>query len=197
MEHEFQTGDDIINYVDSDQKDGELLDPSTFLASNEFPSDSEQVEENIDIAEEKEEVPMKDVEMDENHNIDHLGTEEALQWSLAKDPFLVIMEPNDQSSFLLHTILSFICNEVRGLLELFYAVKWLMKYNKLWHNYNGYGVMFHMILYRKCTRSGARILLKLQGSISNRSSRMIYKIKKSPVMVDVARGSRIGAWLRA
>nr|GEY18956.1 hypothetical protein [Tanacetum cinerariifolium] len=145
MEHEFQTGDDITNYVDSDQKDGELLDPPTFLATNEFPSDSEQVEENIDITEEKEEVPMKDVEMDENHNIDHLGTEEALQWSLAKDPFLVIMEPNDQLSFLLHTILSFICNEVRGLLESFYAVKWLMKYNKLWHNYNGYGVMFHMI----------------------------------------------------
>ncbi|GJW30645.1 retrotransposon protein, putative, ty3-gypsy subclass, partial [Tanacetum coccineum] len=46
-----------------------------------------QVEENIDIAEEKEEVPMKDVEMDENHDIDHSGTEEALQWSLAKDPF--------------------------------------------------------------------------------------------------------------
>ncbi|GJW92805.1 hypothetical protein Tco_0172477, partial [Tanacetum coccineum] len=73
------------------------------------------VEENIDIAEEKDEVPMKDVEMDENHNIDHSGTKEALQWSLAKDPFLVIMELNDQSSFLLHTIPSFISNEEPSL----------------------------------------------------------------------------------
>ncbi|GKC13936.1 hypothetical protein Tco_1010718 [Tanacetum coccineum] len=68
---------------------------------------------NIDIAEEKEEVLMKDVEMDENHDIDHSGTKEALQWSLAKDPFLVVMELNDQSSFLLHTISSFVSNEVK------------------------------------------------------------------------------------
>nr|GEY17694.1 hypothetical protein [Tanacetum cinerariifolium] len=59
---------------------------------------TDYVEENINIAEEKEEVPMKDVEMDEKHDIDHSGTKEALQWSLAKDPFLVIMELNDQSS---------------------------------------------------------------------------------------------------
>nr|GEZ55341.1 hypothetical protein [Tanacetum cinerariifolium] len=39
----------------------------------------EQVEDNIDIAEEKEEVPIKDVEMDEHHDIDHSGYEEALQ----------------------------------------------------------------------------------------------------------------------
>ncbi|GJX33667.1 ribonuclease H-like domain-containing protein [Tanacetum coccineum] len=43
----------------------------------------------------------------------------------------------------------------------------------------------------------SRILIKLLGSISNWSSRMLYKIKKSHVMVDVARGSRLGAWLRA
>ncbi|GKA93377.1 hypothetical protein Tco_0815363 [Tanacetum coccineum] len=74
MEHEIPNKcDDITDYVDSDQEDGELPDLPTFPATNEFASDSEQVEENIDIAEEKDEVPMKDVEMDENHNIDHSG----------------------------------------------------------------------------------------------------------------------------
>ncbi|GJS47768.1 hypothetical protein Tco_0597889 [Tanacetum coccineum] len=103
--------DDIYDYEDCDQENGELLDLPTLYATNEIASDSEQVKENTDIAEEKEEVPMKDVEMDENHDIDHSGTEEALQWSLAKDPFLVVMELNDQSSFLLHTIPSFVSNE--------------------------------------------------------------------------------------
>nr|GEW50610.1 hypothetical protein [Tanacetum cinerariifolium] len=41
------------------------------------------------------------------------------------------------------------------------------------------------------------ILIKLQGRISNRSSRMLYRMLKLPVMVDVARRSRLGAWLRA
>ncbi|GJV89951.1 hypothetical protein Tco_1533889, partial [Tanacetum coccineum] len=114
MEHEVPNRcDDITDHVDSDQEDGELPDLPTFPATNEFANDSEQVEEYIDIVEEKEEVPMKDVEMDENHNIDHPGTKKALQWSLAKDPFLVIMELNDQLSFLLHTIPSFISNEVK------------------------------------------------------------------------------------
>ncbi|GJZ66812.1 hypothetical protein Tco_0630052, partial [Tanacetum coccineum] len=38
---------------------------------------------------------------------------------------------------------------------------------------------------------GARMLKKLQESIPNRSSWMLY------MMVDVARRSRLGAWLRA
>ncbi|GJW95691.1 hypothetical protein Tco_0175363 [Tanacetum coccineum] len=114
MEHEVPNRcDDINDYKDCDQENGELLDLSTFSAANEIASDSEQVEENIDIAEEKEEVPMKDVDMDENHDINHSGTEEALQWSLAKDPFLVIMELNGQLSFSLHTIPSFISNKVK------------------------------------------------------------------------------------
>ncbi|GKD32051.1 hypothetical protein Tco_1242829, partial [Tanacetum coccineum] len=88
IEHEIPNRcDDITDYVDSDQEDGELPDLPTFPATNEFASDSEQVEENIDITKEKEEVHMKDVEMDENHDIYHSGNEEALQWSLAKDPF--------------------------------------------------------------------------------------------------------------
>ncbi|GKB03935.1 hypothetical protein Tco_0832078 [Tanacetum coccineum] len=114
MEHEvLNRCDDINDYEDSDQENGELLDLPTFSATNEITIDGEQVEENIDIAKEKEEVPMKDVEMDENHDIDQSGTKEALQWSLAKDPFLVVMELNDQSSFLLHTISSFVANDVK------------------------------------------------------------------------------------
>nr|GEW65656.1 putative reverse transcriptase domain-containing protein [Tanacetum cinerariifolium] len=75
MEHEIPNRCDYITgYVDSDQVDGELPDLPTFPATNNFANDCEQVEKNIDIAEEKEEVPMKEVEMDENHDIDHSGS---------------------------------------------------------------------------------------------------------------------------
>ncbi|GJU46788.1 hypothetical protein Tco_1204054 [Tanacetum coccineum] len=39
--------------------------------------------------------------------------------------------------------------------------------------------------------------IKLMRSNIKRSYRMIYRMKKSRVMVDVARGNRLGAWLRA
>ncbi|GKD45978.1 hypothetical protein Tco_1270623, partial [Tanacetum coccineum] len=68
---------DITNYEDSDHEDGELPDLHIFSTTYEFASVCEQVEENISIVEE--EVPMKYVEMDENHDIDHSGTKEALQ----------------------------------------------------------------------------------------------------------------------
>ncbi|GJW63975.1 hypothetical protein Tco_0115859 [Tanacetum coccineum] len=42
---------------------------------------------------------------------------------------------------------------------------------------------------------GARMLNKLQESIPSRSSRMLYWMLKLPEMVDVARRSRLGAWL--
>ncbi|GKE56861.1 hypothetical protein Tco_1496046, partial [Tanacetum coccineum] len=69
--------DDITNYEDSDQEDGELSDLPTFSATNEFTSVCEQVEENIDvnIARELEEVQVEDVEMDEDYDIDHSNTE--------------------------------------------------------------------------------------------------------------------------
>ncbi|GJU20776.1 hypothetical protein Tco_1154118 [Tanacetum coccineum] len=74
MKHEVPNRcDDVNDLEDYDQEDGELLDLPTFSDTDEFTSNSEQVEENIDIAEEKEEVPMKDVEMDENYDIDHSG----------------------------------------------------------------------------------------------------------------------------
>ncbi|GKD54177.1 hypothetical protein Tco_1287564, partial [Tanacetum coccineum] len=74
MEHEVPNRrDDVNDFEDYDQEDDELPDLPTFSATNEFASNSEQVEENIDMAEEKEEVPMKDVEMDKNQDIDHSG----------------------------------------------------------------------------------------------------------------------------
>ncbi|GJY27288.1 hypothetical protein Tco_0402014 [Tanacetum coccineum] len=59
-----------------------------------------------------------------------------------------------------------------------------------------------LVAYAKCDsdsyeRCGARMLNKLQESIPNRSSRMLYRMIKLPEMVDVARRSRLGAWLRA
>nr|GEV65283.1 hypothetical protein [Tanacetum cinerariifolium] len=120
------------------------------------------VEENINIAEEKEEVPMKDVEMDENHDIDHSGTKEALQCSFAENPFLVVMELNDQSSFLLHTIPSFISNEVEVC-----------------------GVMLGQSL-----ATGKHFKSTLVGYHAEDDDGIF-------VIIDVAQGSRLGAWLRA
>ncbi|GKA08457.1 hypothetical protein Tco_0687788 [Tanacetum coccineum] len=121
--------DDINDYEDCDQEIGELLDLPNFYATNEIASDSEQVEENIDIVEEKEEVPMKDVEMDETTT-------------------LII--------------------QVRGLLDSFYVVKWLLKYSKL---------------QRRHFKSG---LVRYHAEDDDG----IF------VVMDVARRSRLGAWLR-
>ncbi|GJU97938.1 hypothetical protein Tco_1327209 [Tanacetum coccineum] len=75
MEHEVPNRrDDVNDFKDYDQEDGEPPDLPTFSATDEFASNSKQVEENIEITKEKEEVPMKDVEMDENHDIDHSGS---------------------------------------------------------------------------------------------------------------------------
>ncbi|GKE88569.1 hypothetical protein Tco_1566044 [Tanacetum coccineum] len=105
----------------------------------------------ISIAKEKEEVHVEDVQMDEDYDIDHSNTEETLQRSLAKDPFLVCMEVNDQENFMQKITLSSIYNDVkkefkiphrfslqrdgiRGPHDSFYVVKWLLKYSKyvLW-----------------------------------------------------------------
>ncbi|GJS83765.1 hypothetical protein Tco_0750306 [Tanacetum coccineum] len=52
--------------------------------------------------------------------------------------------------------------------------------------------------YRLCTSGGAWILNKLRGSIANRTSWMLYRwLVKFPVILDIVRGSRLGAWLRA
>nr|GEW89438.1 hypothetical protein [Tanacetum cinerariifolium] len=75
--------DDITDYEDSDQEDGELSDLSTFSTTNEFASACEQVKENIDVntARELEEVQVENIEMDDDYNIDHSNTEETLQFS--------------------------------------------------------------------------------------------------------------------
>ncbi|GJT75326.1 hypothetical protein Tco_1042051 [Tanacetum coccineum] len=54
MEHEVPNRRDNVNdFKDYDQEDGKLPDLPTFSTTDEFVSNSEQVEENIDIAEEK------------------------------------------------------------------------------------------------------------------------------------------------
>nr|GEX79064.1 hypothetical protein [Tanacetum cinerariifolium] len=59
---------DIIDYEDSDHKDSKLPNLLIFSTNNEFASVCEQVDENIDIsiADEKEEVPIEDDEMDDD-----------------------------------------------------------------------------------------------------------------------------------
>ncbi|GKA29401.1 hypothetical protein Tco_0715646 [Tanacetum coccineum] len=73
-----------------------------------------QVKENINAntTRELEEVQVEDVEMDEDYDIYHSNPEETLQWSLAKDPFLVLMELRDQSNVMHQTTLSSISNEL-------------------------------------------------------------------------------------
>ncbi|GJS80205.1 hypothetical protein Tco_0730086 [Tanacetum coccineum] len=87
----------ILVYPDSDEEDEN---------HNEVDIDNMTVEEYVE-----------DVEMDEDYDIDHSNTKEALQWSPVKDPFLVVMELDDQSSFLLYTIPSSISNEVKRELK--------------------------------------------------------------------------------
>ncbi|GJY13239.1 hypothetical protein Tco_0382548 [Tanacetum coccineum] len=82
MKHEVPNScDDITDYEDSDQEDGELPDLPTFSITNEFSSVCEQVEENIYVntAQELEEFQVNDVEMDEDDDINHSNTKETLQ----------------------------------------------------------------------------------------------------------------------
>ncbi|GJX26546.1 putative reverse transcriptase domain-containing protein [Tanacetum coccineum] len=116
MEHEVPNRcNGITNYEDSDQEDGKLPDLPTFSTTSKFASVCEQGEDNIDVntAHELEEVQVKEIEMDEDYDIDHSNIKEAIQWSPAQDPFLVFLELDVQSSFLLHTIPSSISNEVK------------------------------------------------------------------------------------
>nr|GEZ93700.1 hypothetical protein [Tanacetum cinerariifolium] len=113
VEHEVPNRcDDITGYKDRDQQDGEFPGLPTFFATGEFASVYKQVEENISIAEEKEEALMEDVDMDENQDIDHTGTKEALQSNLARDPFLAYMEFNDHSNVVQLITPSSISNKV-------------------------------------------------------------------------------------
>ncbi|GJZ44407.1 hypothetical protein Tco_0591662 [Tanacetum coccineum] len=131
MEHEVPNRcDNITDYEDSDQEDGGLPDLPNFSATNEFASVCKQGKDNIDVntAQELEEVQVEDVEIDEDYDIDHSNTKESIQWSHAHDPFLVVLELDVQSSFLLRTIPSSISNE---------ATKWfkrLVAYAKCNHD---------------------------------------------------------------
>ncbi|GJW07123.1 hypothetical protein Tco_1569546 [Tanacetum coccineum] len=80
IEHEVPNMcDDITNYEDSDQEDGELTDLPTFSATDVFASVCEHVDIDISIAREKEDVSKEDVEMDEDHKINHSMTNNAFQ----------------------------------------------------------------------------------------------------------------------
>ncbi|GJW74436.1 hypothetical protein Tco_0133806 [Tanacetum coccineum] len=72
------------------------------------------------------EVQMEDVEMHEDYKIDHSNTEEALQWTLAKDPFLVCMELNDQEFFLQRITLSSISNEFSSSYYRLMHMEWCL-----------------------------------------------------------------------
>ncbi|GKB40926.1 hypothetical protein Tco_0885868 [Tanacetum coccineum] len=167
---------DITDYEDSDHEDGEL---PILSATNEFANVYEEVEENIDISitEEKEEVPIEDVKMDENYDIDHLGTKEALQKSLAKDPFLVALELNDRLSFLLHTIPSSISNEVKRKFTTPHSFLAAIQVEARGE------VLGRNLATGKHFKSG------LVGYHANYDDDELF--------IDVARGSRLGAWLRA
>nr|GEV62669.1 RNA-directed DNA polymerase, eukaryota [Tanacetum cinerariifolium] len=126
----------ILVYPDSDEEDEEYCTQPPLLpcfqtpqpcatfnfvyhnSHNELDIDNMTLEEYARyelaiIAKEKEEVQVEDIEMDENHDIDHSTTKEALQWSLEKDPFLFLMEPQDQSNFMQQITPSSISNDLQ------------------------------------------------------------------------------------
>ncbi|GKB94815.1 hypothetical protein Tco_0980952, partial [Tanacetum coccineum] len=128
MEHEVPNRcDNITDYEDSDQEDGGLPDLPNFSATNEFASVYEQGKDNIDVntTQELEEVQVDDIEMNKDYDIDHSNTKEAIQWSHAHDPFLVVLEPDVQSSFLLRTIPTSISNEVKREFKILH--RWMVE----------------------------------------------------------------------
>nr|GEY27902.1 putative reverse transcriptase domain-containing protein [Tanacetum cinerariifolium] len=80
---------------------------------HEVPNRCDNITDYEDSDQELKEVRVEEVEMDKDFDIDHSNTKEAIQRSLAHDPFLVVLEPDVQSSFLLRTIPSSISNEVK------------------------------------------------------------------------------------
>ncbi|GJT75325.1 hypothetical protein Tco_1042050 [Tanacetum coccineum] len=129
------------------------------------------------------------------------------------------MELNDQSSFLLHTIPSFISNEVkrefttphsislqgngiRGLHDSFYVVKWLLKYSKLRRNCNGYDTYAFGISFLAAIQvevCGVMLGRSLATGKYFKSALVGYHAEDDGIfmIMDVAQGSRLEAWLRA
>ncbi|GJS47194.1 hypothetical protein Tco_0597315 [Tanacetum coccineum] len=96
MEQEVQNVYDDKESGDTDQEDGDLLNFPILPITKVSTSICEQVEENINvnIAKEKEEVYMEDVEMDEDHDVDISKTKDALEWSL-----VLTSNPNGKMGF--------------------------------------------------------------------------------------------------
>ncbi|GJY17378.1 hypothetical protein Tco_0388869 [Tanacetum coccineum] len=80
MEHEVPNRRDEETVGDTKHESGNLLNFPIFPVTNKFASVCIQDDENINVStiEEIEEVHVEDVEMDENHDVDHSNTNEAL-----------------------------------------------------------------------------------------------------------------------
>ncbi|GJZ51999.1 hypothetical protein Tco_0606514 [Tanacetum coccineum] len=80
MEHEVPNRHDEETVGDTKHESGNLLNFLIFPVTNKFASVCIQDDENINVStiEEIEEVHVEDVEMDENHDVDHSNTNEAL-----------------------------------------------------------------------------------------------------------------------
>nr|GEV49632.1 Gag-Pol polyprotein [Tanacetum cinerariifolium] len=116
----------ILVYPDSDEEDKDCcslppllpcfktLQPCATLKPIHHNNHNEVNIESMTLEEyELEEVRVEEVEMDKDFDINHSNTKEAIQQSHAHDPFVVVLEPDVQSSFLLRTIPSSISNEVK------------------------------------------------------------------------------------
>ncbi|GKE17695.1 hypothetical protein Tco_1425272, partial [Tanacetum coccineum] len=80
MEHEVPNRCNEETVRDTNHESGNLFNFPTFPVTNEFASVCIQDEENINVSttEEIEEVLIEDVEIDEDHDVDHSKTKEAL-----------------------------------------------------------------------------------------------------------------------
>ncbi|GJV59636.1 hypothetical protein Tco_1465736 [Tanacetum coccineum] len=173
---------------DTNHESGNLLNFPIFPATNEFSSIYEQ---DVDL--EKEEAEVADDDDGDTYDIwditsildelfdefdDEIVNVTMIDEEAAKDPQSHFMEIQALTAR----------DGIRGLMDSIYVVNYLLIYNRL--RRNSYGP------YMLCTGGGAWILNKLRESFANQTSWMLYKrLVKLPVMLDVARGRRLGAWL--
>ncbi|GJS46621.1 uncharacterized mitochondrial protein-like protein [Tanacetum coccineum] len=155
---------DITNYEDSYHEDAELPDLPIFSATNEFASVSQQVEKILILAlqRKKEEVPMEDVEMDENHDIDHSGSHnKEMEFEVCSLETFTRLHSSTRATVWFKRLVSY----AKGNLDYYDSELGLTKLD-----------------YMKA--------FQIWISYAEDDDGMF-------VIVDVARGTRIGAWLRA
>ncbi|GJY11671.1 retrovirus-related pol polyprotein from transposon TNT 1-94 [Tanacetum coccineum] len=176
--------DEILDDLDSNHESGNLLNFPIFLTTNEFSINCQQ---DVDL--EKEEAKVKD---DDDDGVIQPLISQPIHTTPPNDDYVA---PATKS--ILDELLEEFEDEIVNVTMVDEeAAKDPQSHFTEIQGFNSKGMEFEP--YRLCTSGGAWILNKLQGSITKRTSWMLYRwLVKLLVMLDIARGSRLGAWLRA